>query len=368
MNKNKKYWTYDSAQAIDIKQEALDALKLKGRIYDDVTALFEILGMTPHPGFTLQAGKEHAEPNMISIVNTLVDINTLKILFTILPNSKIVTLKFNSNYFEEGNWEFLINSLINPNKQNNVYNFSFEWNFQIKVDQAIISILDENLSEQYREVFNKCQQTLCKVATSPKIEALCLRGNYLGDENGKILFEYLKSNTALRILNLYKNNFSSKCFPEFCSMIEANKKLEEINIGGNYFTDADLNLFKDVVGKLPMTTEEVEQHNKRVKERDQLIEKNKKLKIQKKPEEPIPILDEISLIGETYYVMKNTRIKNFNIMQNKFTNDCFAAITHILDVNEDITVTIDGKIFDKNEKAILSDLQGKYANKLFLTK
>lgn len=51
-----------------------------------------------------------------------------------------------------------------------------------------------------------------------------------------------------------------------------------------------------LLGKFPFPADEVEGHLKKLKERDVIVEKNKKLKSQKKPEEPVPVLDNIEQI------------------------------------------------------------------------
>ena len=42
-----------------------------------------------------------------------------------------------------------------------------------------------------------------------KLEAISLRGNYLGNKIISHIFDLLKNNTTLRVLNIYKNNFTS---------------------------------------------------------------------------------------------------------------------------------------------------------------
>ena len=67
-------------------------------------------------------------------------------------------------------------------------------------------------------------------------------------------------------------------------------------------------------GKFPFPEDEVQNHLALMKQRDAIIEKNKKLKASKKPEEPVPVLDNIEQIlakneeGET--IQKWVTIKN----------------------------------------------------------
>ena len=124
MLKSKKFWSYEVSEHFDLTPEIISNYKLKGKFYDDALYFYDLIGTGPHPSFKSVVGKEFTMPTVLSIHNILVDINTLKILFTLLPSSKITTLKFSSNSLTLQNLEFLINSLLN--KPNNVYNFTFE--------------------------------------------------------------------------------------------------------------------------------------------------------------------------------------------------------------------------------------------------
>jgi hypothetical protein len=417
MLKSKKFWCYEVAQVFDLKQESLEAFKLKGRIYDDFIFFFETLGIGVHPNLKQPYGKEHLEPNSFSFISTLVDITTLKILFTCLPASKVVLLKFCSNNFEVMNLEYLVNSLLT--KPNNIYNFVFEWNGKIKIEnelhdlnlshsetQNLLKIQDNhdqktphhekneshskhdthsnfnqeahhlnvenfsnlNMNNHTIQEIIKAGQILSKLTTSTRLEALCLRGNFLGDDNAILLFENLKTNNTLKTLNLYKNNLTSKCMSTFNSMIEVNRKLEEINLGANFFVDEDLATFRNFIGKNQLTNEQYENHSKKLKDKEAIIEKNKKLKAQKKPEEPLPFLEEVTQIGDAFFIVKNCHLKNLNIMQNSFTEKCYETIISILEANNDILLTMDGKIFSKGLKDKLIDPFGKYGSRVYLTK
>lgn len=364
MLKSKKFWSYDACQSFDLKQEVIDAYKFKGRIYEDINYFYDLIGVNAHPGLKMPHGREHTEPNSMTMVNVMVDINTLKILFAVLSYARVVTLKFCSNGFDYNNLEFLINSLLN--KPNNIYNFVYEWNDKIKIDGIEHSF--GQVDEQNHSQILKAQQLICKLGTSTKLEALCLRGNLLGDEAAILLFETLKTNQSLRIINLYKNKLTKKCVSTLCSMLELNRAIEEINLGANHFTDEDLSVLKIHLGKFPMTTEDLEAHNKKVKERDLIIQKNVKLKIQKKPEEPVPMQDEVALIDEVYYVIKNVQLRNLNLMQNEFTENCFESILSIIDSNPDLLITMDGGVFNKAQKELFTDPYGKYASRIYLTR
>ncbi len=391
MQKTKKFWAYDFSQQQDIKQEYIESTKLKGRFYDDLSSLYyEFLGSPPHPALKQPYGKEHTEPTYISFLNILVDINSLRMLFHVLPNSKIISLKFSSNLLEFANFEFLINSV--NNKPNNIFNFIYEWNSEFKYEGKIYTInknhpnyikpitvesvsspkniVNSNMNSisEIREVISKYEEYIIKLSLNPKIEALCLRGNYLGDEHSKLIFENLKANTTLRVLNLYKNNLTSDCINLFCEMLEINKKIEEINIGGNSFTDEDLIQIKNCLGKLKLTPNYMEDYSRRTREREAAIERNKRNKAAKKPEEPIPNIEDIVQEGDNFFIIKNTKLRTINLMQNNFTEECFETIINMLDLSQDLLITIDNKIFPKNLRDKLNHPHSKYANRIYLAK
>jgi len=383
MQKTKKFWAYEFSQQIDIKTDFLENTKLKGRFYDDISSLYyEFLGSPPHPSLKQPYGKEYTEPNIISFINVLIDINTLKLLFYVIPNSKIITLKFSSNLFDFNNFEFMINSLIN--KQNTVYNFIFEWNSEFKFEGKVYSINKKNPNSidlnslpkspksktsgsDIKEIINRYEESIIKLTNSQKIEAICLRGNFLGDANIKHIFENLKNNQTLKILNLYKNDLTSECIPLFCEMLEVNRKLEEINIGGNNLKNEDLNMIRNSIGRIQLSGDELEDYQRRAKEKEAILDRNKKNK-GKKPDEPIPFVEEVTQIEDKFYIVRNMKVRTLNVMQNNFTEEVYETVINMLDISPDLLLTVDNKVFSKGIRERLNHPHSKYANRIYLAK
>ena len=67
-----------------------------------------------------------------------------------------------------------------------------------------------------------------------------------------------------------------------------------------------------------VTNEQLDAYNKKIKERDLIIEKNKKLKQQNKKEETLPVFEEFILVGDVYYWIKNKNLRNLNIRYKEF--------------------------------------------------
>ena len=368
MLKSKKFWSYEVCEKFNITEEMLNNYKKKGKFYEDGMYFYEQIGTGAHPAIKATQG---TVPTVISFQNVLVDLNTLKILFMLLSSSKVTTLRFSSNKFNLNNLEFMIDSLFN--KPNGVYNLTYEWNDKFIIDGYEYSFNDINnvVDEKLLNDLKKTEDLIVSLVTkSPnKLEALCLRGDMIGDKIAIQIFEGLKDpNSTLRILNLFRNNLTNECIKSFSEMLIVNRKLEEINFGRNYLTDESLDLIKENYGLFPMTPEEVEEYNNINKERQEIIKKNEKLRASKKPELEVPYLDEMKEINGTNYRVKNNSLKIINLIQNKFTGNSFENIKTLLDGNDDLLMTVDYKLYSEEQRNVFTDVNGKYVNRLYLLK
>ncbi len=107
MLKSRKFWCYGVCNDFNINDEIFSAYKQKGRFLEDATYFYEsLIGTGPHPSLK---SKSIDESPILSFNNILVDINTIKIIFFLFPESKITTLKFCNNNFNIKTLETLIN-------------------------------------------------------------------------------------------------------------------------------------------------------------------------------------------------------------------------------------------------------------------
>jgi hypothetical protein len=371
MLKSRKFWAYEPCQSFEIKQEIFENYKIKGKFHDDVQYFYDLIGIAPHPCFKLKQGKsDPANPpielSSLEVINSKIDINTLKIIFYMLPYSKIYNMKFISNDWDINNLEYLINSLLE--KPNNIFYLSFEWNDKLSINGTAISIDSELANTEYIELFNKEKNLLCKLIQNSKLEGICLRGDFIGDETAIQIFGILEKNTTIKSLSLYYNKLTPKCFPAFCQMLLYNRKLEDINFGKNFFNDECIEKLKDNLGKFPMTQEEVVEYNKKVKERDAIIKANVKLKQQKKPENEVPFLFEMLMIEEQNYMVKNKDLKIINFMLNPLTDKCYDSLINIFENCPDMFITIDNKVLSEEHKSSFTDKKSKYYDKIYFSK
>ena len=211
MLKSKKFWSYEICEKFNLTEDMFNNYKKKGKFYDDGMYFYEQIGTGAHPAIKATQG---TVPTVISFQNVLVDLNTLKILFYLLSTSKVTTLRFSSNKFNLSNLDFMIDSLLN--KPNGIYNLTYEWNDKFIIDGIEYSFNDINntVDEKLLNDLKKTQDLIVSLVTkSPnKLEALCLRGNLIGDKIATQIFEGLKdTNSTLRILNLFRNNLTNEC-------------------------------------------------------------------------------------------------------------------------------------------------------------
>ena len=370
MLRNKKFWSFEICTQFNLTNEMFSSSKNKGKFFEDAQYFYDLIGTGPHPSF--KKLYNIPSPTVINFSNVLIDINTLKIFFYLLPKyNTITTLKFSKNNFDIKTIEYIINSLLK--EENTITNLTYEWNDEIEIDNILYSyksikdINDENLLNEIR----KSQELIASLAKSNKIQILCLRGNLLGDEGAKLIFEELKNEHAnLIILNLFNNSLTDECIESFCEMILVNNKLEEINFGKNHLTDKALNLIGKNYGKFKMTPEEIEEHKKVDKERQEIIKQNMKLKSSGKPELEVPFLEKIKEIDGETYKFKNDSLRAFNFIHNLLTEKSYEDLIFILDANKKCVITTDGKPYNEEQKKILKEVNTKYdyGNRIFLMK
>ena len=78
-------------------------------------------------------------------------------------------------------------------KENNINNLSYEWNSDVIIDDIKYSYNDLKIitDEKLIQDIKKTQSLLVNLVTfvPSKLEIVCLRGNFLGDEFAKKIFD-----------------------------------------------------------------------------------------------------------------------------------------------------------------------------------
>lgn len=101
------------------------------------------------------------------------------------------------------------------------------------------------------------------------------------------------ANKTLKVLDISYNPVSKKCLKSIADAMETNRTLEYLGLAKCNLQAKALVKIINQIGRIPFPSDQAEAHLAKLKARDAIIEKNKKLKASKKPEEPVPILDNI---------------------------------------------------------------------------
>ena len=105
-------------------------------------------------------------------------------------------------------------------------------------------------------------------------------------------------------------------------------------------------------GRFPFPTEQVAAYQAKMKERDAIIEKNKKLKASKKPEENVPVMDMIESKNQkdqdgnevvNWFMLKNPQFRHLNLCLNNIDDTAQEEIEAALRITpDDFCFTLSG--------------------------
>jgi hypothetical protein len=226
--------------------------------------------------------------------------DTIKFLFLMLSRTPIVSLKTSYNNLTLKNFNLLIDCLIH--KPNNIYSFRFEWNdFLINEENNNQKMIfsEMNLDQPIPSEINFMKNLKLLFAPDTKdckLEAISFRGCFLGNQLMNELLPLLKDNHNLLVLNLFKNNLTNDCLKNLGEMFLYNRKLQEINLGGNLFNDETIEYLKNYIGIYELDAAGYEKILKLIEEKNQIIEANKKVNKNAKTKnlvKEVPFVDEI---------------------------------------------------------------------------
>lgn len=224
----------------------------------------------------------------------------------------------------------------------------FDWNPIYKEGFRLLEKDEEVLYERAEDEQSKFASF---VSPESKVKILFLRGNNLSDNDLKQICDNLKENTTVKVLDVSYNNLTKTTIDNFRELIcEHNKTLEFIGLAKNNLKLTDIQELLASIGKKPFPEEEAEAYIKKMKERDAIIEKNKKMKAAKKPEEPVPLIDDIEQQEDGSWMMvQNGHIRHLNLCMNPIGNEAQDAITDLLHgTPNEFSITLSGTNFSKD--------------------
>ena len=400
-----EFWNYNYCNEIELDSKVLSGIKFKGKLLEEIENLYSTyLKSAVHPclkKIIKEIEEEENDENKSNIeeegtikeyekkvnikeliFNAIrIDQNTIKFMFLLLDKTKIVSLKLSNNNLTLKNFNLLINDLIYTS--NNIYSFRFEWNdFLINEENNNQKMIfnEMDLSQPIQSEINFMKHL--KLLFSPeikenKLESISFRGCFLGNQLMNELLPLIKDNQNLLILNLYKNNLSNEILPSLSNMFLFNRKLKEINLGGNFFDDKTITHLKSYIGAYELSQEEYEKILKLIEERNNIIENNKKMnkstKNKSAPKE-VPFVDEIKekIISEEnvkHYIIKNDTIEKIDFMNNpNMTQKSFNDLLYLIDHTTNLILYLDLRKYDKDSVLKMIDINGPYSNRIYLYK
>ena len=367
-------WDYNYCSNLDFSEKNLSTLKLKNKTKEDIEYFYsEIIHSAIHPSLKKLLINDENEIlekiHELKFINTKIDLCTIYFTFLILPKLKITSINFTNNHLTLNNFELILNELLE--KPNNIYSFNFEWNEKIYLDEKDKKGFSFNNLNLSKENDNKIFTLLTDLflEDNSKLEAISLRGCFIGNQTARKIFEYLKDNKNLIILNLFKNNLTTRLIDNLGEMFLYNRTLEEINLGGNFFDDEAIETLKNFIGEFEMNENEIEEYNKILNEKNEAIEFNKKNKNNKKVAlKEIPFVDEMKEENNKKIRVRNGTIQKIDFMGNKITQKSFDNFIFMIENTKNLIFNLDLTIFNKESVLKLIDQNGKFFNRVFLYK
>ena len=142
-------------------------------------------------------------------------------------------------------------------------------------------------------------------------------------------------NKTLKVLDLSYNNFNGESITEFVNVLETNRTLEYLGLAKNGLTTEAVRPLLQCMGKVEFSPDQVDAHQEKIKQRNIVIEKNKKLRTQKKPEEPVPIIDNLEQAHSRdsegnevtqWFLLRCPQFKHLNLCMNKLQEDALPEV------------------------------------------
>ena len=160
----------------------------------------------------------------------------------------------------------------------------------------------------------------------------------------------LEPNMTLRVLDLSYNRLSPEAVRLLADLTGHNKTLEFIGLAKNNLTLEDFKPLLDIIGRFPFDADGVDEHQKKIKERDQIAEKNKKVK-PGNPKEKVPGVDAIEQNEETqeWSILKNWHIRHVNMCLNPIDDSAREYLMELMGrTPAEFSITLSGTDLDEN--------------------
>ena len=187
-----------------------------------------------------------------------------------------------------------------------------------------------------------------------KLEYLYLRACGIDDQGVKILCKKLTTNTSLKGLDLSLNVFKQQGVKHLVEALKQNFTMEYLGLASMNLTISDLQPLLAEFGKIKITPEEATELQQKIKERDAILEKNKKSKGKK--EEPVPKVPNMVQDDQgNSFVVKKEHFRSLNIGLNNLGDSAIEELDKLLSrTHVQFNLTIASKVMTKEAAKVLS--------------
>jgi Ran GTPase-activating protein (RanGAP) involved in mRNA processing and transport len=284
----------------------------------------------------------------------------LKVLnLSINHQSVIQTLKLSNNGLTHKQITQLITTLSADNCP--IQNLFIDWN-PVHADPFKSGPVADGENQLWQPGEDELSPFAQLVRDAKKLQVLFLRHSGLNDSDLMQISKMLSSeagaqqNKTLKVLDLSHNDFSGKCVQQCLKQVfESNRSLEYVGLAKNNLQSGDVQPLLKCFGRQPFPAENVPAYQLKIKERDAILEKNKKLKASKKPEEIVPLVDALeskTIKDDTgaevtnWWLLVNPQFKHLNICLNQIDDVAQEDIEHALSITpDDFCMTLSGNQF-----------------------
>ena len=157
------------------------------------------------------------------------------------------------------------------------------------------------------------------------------------------------------MLDISSNRITPKSIEALCGLLDKNKTIEFIGIAKNDLKFEDISPLLDKFGRKPFPSETVDQHLKKMKERDMAIEKNKKAK-PGAAKDLVPPVDSIIQEGTQWVLLQNDQFRHLNLCMNPISESARASIMAVMKrTRDEFSITLAGTEFSENSVHEMSE-------------
>lgn len=166
---------------------------------------------------------------------------------------------------------------------------------------------------------------LAQVGEIKTLEFLIIRGCGVEDDLFISMMEGIKANkTRIRLLDMYSNRLTDKAAEFLGEFVTDYKYIESFGFGMNNikYIGSFINLF-DKIGVIEVGVADFNTFKDEWKHRENIVAKNTKAKISKKPEEPLPYVEEVVQDEATgkYYKRQYPNLLFLNLVGNNLMRE-----------------------------------------------